>query len=219
MDGTIGYYSSFVTNCTFTDPTLSFVGVDTYIRNVGNLVPVVNWLLLDSEQISSSSSSNNDSNINMWPGDSKSDLLSISLNKDEQYIETRWNMIGTFNKLLWKPRIDVIGRTKFWYREVVVDDTASSKEEDGDDVHNIENGKEKKEKEKKVYYQVYFYDEMWEVPAGLALMQLITTAGTIANTTATHTSITTTGTIANTTSTNVLEGGQSTKMILRAINE
>ena len=158
--------------------------------NVGNLVPVVNWLLLDADNNdnddSSSNSNNNgrkDSSI-MWPGDSKSDLLSITINEDERYIETRWNMIGSFNKLLWKPKIDVIGRTKFWYREEEVittnnADDGESKDDDND--NNIENGKEKRT----IAYQVYFYDEMWEVPAGLALLQLITPAGTIANTTAT----------------------------------
>jgi len=129
--------SSFVSNCTFTDPTLSFVGVDKYITNVGNLVPVVNYLL-GKEQYS------------------KSDLLNITLNEKEQYVETRWNMVGTFNTLFWKPKIDVIGRTKFWYNDDVGDGRKT--------------------------YQVYFYDEMWEIPAGLALLQLITPAGTVPNT-------------------------------------
>ena len=136
--------SSFVSNCTFTDPTLSFVGVDKYITNVGNLVPVVNYLL-GKEQYS------------------KSDLLNIALNEKEQYVETRWNMVGTFNTLFWKPKIDVIGRTKFWYNE--------------EDYANMNVGEEGK-----TYYQVYFYDEMWEIPAGMALLQLITPAGTVPNT-------------------------------------
>ena len=89
---------------------------------------------------------------------SKSDLLSITLNDKEKYVETRWNMVGELNRLFWKPRIDVIGRTKFWYQE-------KKEEEDG-----------------QMYYQVYFYDEEWEIPAGLALLQLVTKAGTIANT-------------------------------------
>ena len=138
--------SSFVPNCTFTDPTLSFVGVDKYISNVGNLVPVINYLL-GKEQYS------------------KSDLLDITLNEKEQYVETRWNMVGTFNNLFWKPQINVIGRTKFWYNE---------NEDDAANMNVGEGGK--------TYYQVYFYDEMWEIPAGLALLQLITPAGTVPNT-------------------------------------
>ena len=137
--------SSFVSNCTFTDPTLSFVGVDKYIDNVGNLVPVVNFLLGEEQY-------------------SKSDLLNISINEEEQYVETRWNMVGELNALFWKPKIDVIGRTKFWYQYMKLETDDDSGEES------------------KPAYQVYFYDEMWEIPAGLALLQLITKAGTIPNT-------------------------------------
>jgi hypothetical protein len=61
-------------------------------------------------------------------------------------------MVGVLNNLFWKPKIDVIGRTKFWYQEVSLqkDDVADSA------------------------FQVYFYDEIWEIPAELALLQLIT---------------------------------------------
>ena len=128
--------SSFVPNCTFTDPTLSFVGVDKYVQNVGNLVPIVEYAL-GEEQISNST------------------LLDITLEKDKGYIQTRWNMIGELNALFWKPKIDVIGRTKFWYRQG---------ETNGNDNGAV---------------QVYFYDEEWEIPAGLALLQLVTPAGTI----------------------------------------
>jgi len=133
--------SSFISNCTFTDPTLSFVGVDKFVSNVGNLVPVVNYLLGDDQE----------------KKNSQSILLDISLNEEEQYVETRWNMLGKLDRLIWRPKIDVIGKTKFWYKEII-------------------DGEEEKT------YQVYFYDEMWEIPAGLALLQLITPAGTIANT-------------------------------------
>ena len=133
--------SSFVYNCTFTDPTLSFVGVEKYIKNVGNLVPIVKYLLGDEQS-------------------SRSDLMNIALNDEEKYVETRWNMVGELNTLFWKPKIDVIGRTKFWYQE-------SSQEKD-DAIDSA--------------FQVYFYDETWEIPAELALLQLVTKAGTIANT-------------------------------------
>lgn len=127
--------SSFVSNCTFTDPTLSFVGVDKYVENVGNLVPIVEYAL-GSEQISNST------------------LLDITLEKEKGYIQTRWNMIGELNALFWKPKIDVIGRTKFWYQEKETNSNNNA-------------------------VQVYFYDEEWEIPAGLALLQLVTPAGTI----------------------------------------
>ncbi len=132
--------SSFVSNCTFTDPTLSFVGVDKYVQNVGNLVPIVEYAL-GNEQISNST------------------LLDITLEKDKGYIQTRWNMIGELNALFWKPKIDVIGRTKFWYNNHQEDEEEETKNNSA--------------------VQVYFYDEEWEIPAGLALLQLVTPAGTI----------------------------------------
>jgi len=115
----------FDENCRFTDPTISFESRDTFVRNTENLNILVDKLASGT----------------------KSDLLDISVTED--YVESRWNMVGDLTGLPWKPRIDVIGRTKFWYR----------KELNGGDL------------------QVYFYDECWEMPAGKALLQLITPAG------------------------------------------
>ena len=126
--------SAFRTDCQFTDPTISFRGVDKYVQNVGNLVPIVDFLLGEEQY-------------------SKSELLEISNNDHEGYIETRWNMIGELNALPWKPKVDVIGKTKFWYKT-------------NDEMDAV---------------QVYFYDEKWEIPAGLALLQFITPANTIGN--------------------------------------
>mmetsp|Transcript_30668 Transcript_30668/g.61423 ORF Transcript_30668/g.61423 Transcript_30668/m.61423 type:complete len:320 (-) Transcript_30668:194-1153(-) len=135
--------SSFRPDCRFTDPTLSFVGVDKFVSNVGSLVPIVEFLLGSKQSC-------------------QSKLLSIGNDAEGGYIETRWNMVGELDRLPWKPRIDVIGRTKFWY----------SGEEN--QVEEVCDGDSRP-------VQVYFYDEMWEIPAGLALLQLVTPAGTIAN--------------------------------------
>jgi hypothetical protein len=62
------------------------------------------------------------------------------------------NMVGVLNNLFWTPKIDVIGRTKFWYQEI------SRRNNEAEDSA----------------FQVYFYDETWEIPAGSALLQLIT---------------------------------------------
>ena len=118
------------------------MGVDNYVKNVGNLVPIINYLLGEKNC-------------------SRSDLLDITLNVDDNYIQTRWNMVGELDKLFWKPKIDVIGRTKFWYQTSY--------------------GRAKDDAEEAMC-QVYFYDEKWEIPAGLALLQLVTKAGTINNT-------------------------------------
>jgi hypothetical protein len=164
--------SCFISNCTFTDPTLSFVGVDKYITNVHNLIPIVNYLLGNNDD---------DDDEQQQSSSSRSDLLSITINETEQYIETRWNMVGNFTKLFWKPRVDVIGRTKFWYQQIPPPMATQSREQKrivGDDT--ITSSTE--EEESVYYYQVYLYDEQWEIPAGLALLQLVTRAGTIPNT-------------------------------------
>jgi len=87
-------------------------------------------------------------------------ISKIKLNEKEGYVETRWNMLGDLSQLPWKPRIDVIGRTKFWYKDVV-----------GDEAKGASNGG----------VQVFCYDEKWEMPAGKALLQLVTPPGTIQN--------------------------------------
>ena len=55
----------------------------------------------------------------------------------------------------------MIGNTKFWYRQ-------QQEEETNDN-----------DSSSRTAVQVYFYDEEWEIPAGLALLQLVTPAGTI----------------------------------------
>ena len=97
--------TSFAANCTFTDPTLSFQGVDKFVSNVRNLVPVVDFLLEGKTEENSDSI-----------------LLDIRLNEEESFVETRWNMVGSLNRLPWRPKLDVIGRTKFWYEKRVLDD-------------------------------------------------------------------------------------------------
>lgn len=127
---------AFEEDCRFTDPTLSFRGTKQFVKNVKNLVPIVNWLTRDGTGC-------------------RSDLLDISLNEKDQYIQTRWNMVGDLSSLPWKPVIDVIGNTKFWYR--------------------------KSENENGSSYRVYFYDEKWELKTWKALLQLVSRKGTIPN--------------------------------------
>ena len=125
--------AAFEQDCQFTDPTLTFTGRDKFVSNVSNLRPIVDALIK--------------------PGGCASKLLDISLNEEEGYVQSRWNMVGDLTGLPWKPRIDVIGRTKFWYTK-----------QQGDDNKGV---------------RVRFYDEEWELPAWKALLQLVTKAGTI----------------------------------------
>mmetsp|Transcript_25796 Transcript_25796/g.56573 ORF Transcript_25796/g.56573 Transcript_25796/m.56573 type:complete len:321 (-) Transcript_25796:543-1505(-) len=146
----------FCKDCVFTDPTISFVGIDKFTENTQNLVPIVE----------------------AFAEDYRSDLLSISLGSgsssgsnqndcDEFFVESRWNMVGSLTAspwLFWKPKIDVIGRTKFWFRK-------EAPGED-DDSHSSDDG----------VFKVYFYDESWEIPAWKALLQIVTPAGTVPRT-------------------------------------
>jgi len=117
---------AFDEQCTFQDPTISFQGLSTYHTNVQNLAKVVRW-----------------ATNNQVEQKTKSILLDIQC--DEHYVETRWNMVGELTALPWNPCIDVIGRTKFWYR-------SNSQGE----------------------LKVYKYDEEWEMSAAKALWQLVT---------------------------------------------
>jgi hypothetical protein len=121
--------TAFAMDCRFSDPTISFTGTDQFVHNIQNLRPIVDALVR--------------------PGGCRSDLLDIQLCDEDKCIQTRWNMVGELSRLPWKPKIDVIGRTKFWY--------ASS--------HGS--------------CRVIFYDEEWEIPAAKALLQLVTPGGTI----------------------------------------
>ena len=139
---------AFEPSCTFTDPTLSFTGTQKFVSNVKNLVPIVDFLTQRGTDTNRQGQDSNGSGP-------RSDLLDISMNQEKGYVQTRWNMVGDLSALPWKPAIDVIGRTKFWYRPT----------EDGDDKG----------------FRVYFYDEEWEIEAGTALLQLITPKGSIPN--------------------------------------
>jgi hypothetical protein len=90
----------------------------------------------------------------------RSDLLSIRLNDDEGYVQTRWNMVGDLGRLPWRPRIDVVGRTKFWYRSKPLHPSTVDIERGGSNA--------------KFAVVVVRYDEEWEIPAYRALLQLVT---------------------------------------------
>lgn len=131
------YLPAFESDCQFTDPTLSFTGLDTYVTNIQNLRPILNVVLGSSDY-----------------NNCYSKLLSIELNESEQYVQTRWNMVGTLEGLFWKPTIDVIGRTKFWFKKTSIEEGSN---------HGVA--------------KVFFYDESWEISTAKALMQILTPCG------------------------------------------
>jgi Uncharacterized conserved protein (DUF2358) len=132
--------SAFDPQCAFQDPTLSFRGTDKFVRNVRNLRPFVDAVATSC----------------------RSDLLSICLNDDDGYVQTRWNMVGDLRRLPWKPQINVVGRTKFWYRSAPLlpstDEATAHRGSEVDETAVV----------------VVRYDEEWEIPAYRALLQLVT---------------------------------------------
>lgn len=127
--------------CLFTDPTLSFTGTAQFVKNMQNLGPLVNALV-----------------VGPIGECCRSDLLDIQLNELENYVQTQWNMVGELGALPWKPRINVMGQTKFWYQhQPTHGETTTS------------------------CVRVVFYEEKWQLPAFEALWQLVTPAGTIPN--------------------------------------
>jgi hypothetical protein len=130
----------FELGCEFTDPTLSFIGRNQFVQNVKNLRPIVDRLITQADRC-------------------QSILFDIRVNHENGYLESYWNMVGRLDVLPWKPKIDVIGKTRFWYRD--------QKATDGEKPNSV---------------RIYRYDERWEIPTWMALLQLITTAGTMPNT-------------------------------------
>jgi len=81
-------------DCVFTDPTLSFVGLETFERNLAALQPILNVLLGDDRRVI----------LRKGP----------ELNRRDQSVEAQWRMSGAI-RLPWKPRIELNGATKFSY--------------------------------------------------------------------------------------------------------
>jgi hypothetical protein len=148
-------YTCYDENCRFADPTLTFTGTATYARNIGNLRPIVDrWVDRDgggprSELLSIRLvvANEGDSNNN----DDTSSSTSSASSSSKSFVQTRWKMVGDL-RLPWRPRIDVMGQTRFWF---------------GTDDSGI--------------VKIYHYDETWEIPPWQALLQLVTPAGTIPN--------------------------------------
>lgn len=79
-------------DCEFMDPTLSFKGLDTFKRNIANLKPWLDRLLVSRDVI----------------------LKSCELREDLGVVRASWRMIGDL-QLPWSPRIDLSGQTDFVY--------------------------------------------------------------------------------------------------------
>ena len=76
----------------FTDPTLTFRGLATFQRNLAALQPVLRAVLRTREI----------------------DLLELTESDEESFVEAAWRMGGDL-ALPWQPRIELTGRTRFYY--------------------------------------------------------------------------------------------------------
>ena len=88
--------------CTFTDPTLSFVGLETFERNLKNLQPVLRRLVRDSD-------------VELYACELAGEDESGGGGGDGR-VRASWRMTGNL-RLPWRPRIDLEGRTTFTFRD------------------------------------------------------------------------------------------------------
>ena len=70
--------------CTFTDPTLSFVGLETFETNLRNLQPFLTALVRDADV----------------------ELFACELDEPSRRVRASWRMTGNL-ALPWRPRIDL----------------------------------------------------------------------------------------------------------------
>jgi len=195
--------SCFEPSCRFTDPTISFTGTEQFVQNLQNLRPIVDALTRrasvavigtartaqnnasrkleedDSEEEEEVKSKSDNYNDEMLNRNCRSELLDIQL--FPEFVQTRWKMVGRLVAVPWQPTINVIGRTKFWYRNSIA--PPEENEDSSREAVEDENEHDDTSVSSCQYYRIYFYDEEWEIPAWKALLQLVTPAGMMSSTT------------------------------------
>jgi hypothetical protein len=81
--------------------------VDGWVNKDGNGVgPRSEWLSIRLVVNGNEGGSNNN--------DTSSLSSSSSATSSKSFVQTRWNMVGDL-RLPWRPRIDVMGQTRFWF--------------------------------------------------------------------------------------------------------
>jgi hypothetical protein len=103
----------FFNDCVFTDPTISFVGIDKFTENTQNLVPLVEKFAENYKSELISITLGNNVNNNDGDNDKHITNTSTSEGNDEggMFVESRWRMVGSLTRsplLFWKPKIDVM---------------------------------------------------------------------------------------------------------------
>ena len=86
----------YALRCTFTDPTLSFTGLDTFKRNLDNLQPILRRVVKERS-------------IELY-------ACELCGEGEDAAVRAQWRMIGDL-ALPWRPRIDLKGQTTFRFED------------------------------------------------------------------------------------------------------
>ena len=135
--------------CEFSDPTLSFTGLSTFLENIRNLDPILERFVpperrrveLKSIELRRKKKSGKGGDGGEGSTEQQQQQQQQQEEEEEEVVVARWRMVGDL-KLPWNPRIDLDGRTAFSL------DSAS----DG---------------------RIKRYDETWEIPPAAALLQIL----------------------------------------------
>ena len=136
----------FSLKCVFTDPTLSFTGLETFRDNLESLQPSLRRIAPEGKR--------------------RVELRECGKDEDsDDVVVAKWRMVGNL-QLPWRPKIDIQGETRFQFRRERVDDV---EEEVGE-----RERKGGEEGESESVSQRVSYRETWSETASEALWQLVT---------------------------------------------
>ena len=137
----------FSLKCVFTDPTLSFTGLETFRDNLESLQPSLRRIAPEGKR--------------------RVELRECGKDEDSaDVVVAKWRMVGNL-QLPWRPKIDIQGETRFQFRRERVDDIVE--EEVGE-----RERKGGEEDENETCLRVVSYRETWSETASEALWQLVT---------------------------------------------
>ena len=99
----------FSLRCVFTDPTLSFTGLETFRDNLESLQPSLRRIAPEGKR--------------------RVELRECRKDEDsDDVVVAKWRMVGNL-QLPWRPKIDIQGETRFQFRRERVDDIEEEEEE------------------------------------------------------------------------------------------
>lgn len=95
----------FDSECTFTDPTLSFKGLSTFERNIASIKPLIDTFIGDSIIVLYA--------IDFLKSLPDKTLHNNDKNENPNAIVAKWRMSGEIRYLPWRPRIELTGQTRY----------------------------------------------------------------------------------------------------------